>query len=317
MLVINKLFLIYHSNQNEDFYMIKKGFVNIFGENIWYKIICFEKTINKIPLLFIHGGPGISHDYLEVFKPIAKDRPIIFYDQLGCGHSKVSNPDKKLWLLKRYVTELDILIDYFKLHVVNLFGHSWGGALAIEYALKYPDKINSLILASPLLSTKLWITDTRNLISQLPSKIQNIIFTHEEKGTTNSAEYRNATNVFYQNFLCRMKPWPKVLQRSLNHINFEIYKTMWGVNEFTVTGNLKNYDRIKDLQELNIPILLTGGKFDEAAPKTLQKVAKLLPNGKLILYQKSAHFSFLEEETKYREDLSAFLNKADKMKNNR
>lgn len=286
----------------------KEDFVNVPGGIIWYKIISSDKSKNKIPLLILHGGPGVPHNYLEDLKSIAKEMPVIFYDQLGCGHSNVINPDKNLWNLKRYITELEILIDHCKLVQVNLFGHSWGGALAIEYTLKHPDKIKSLILASPLLSSKLWIADARRLISKLSPNIQKTIFTHENQETTDSIEYKNAMDIFYQHFLVRMKNWPKKLKYSFDHINFDIYKTMWGASEFTVTGNLKDFDRINDMKKLNIPILLTGGRFDEATPETLEKAAKLLQKGKLIIYEKSAHFAFLEEETKYLKDLETFLN---------
>lgn len=288
--------------------MMEEDFINVPGGKIWYKFISSDKSRNKIPLLVLHGGPGVPHDYLEVLAKLAENIPIIFYDQLGCGHSKVLNPDQKLWKLKRYLIELEILIDHFNLDKVFLFGHSWGGALALEYTLKHPKKVTRLILASPLLSSKLWIADTRRLITQLPANIQKTILLHEGQGTTNSIEYQNAMDIYYQHFVFRMKNWPKKLKYSFNHMNYDIYKTMWGVSEFTVTGNLKDYDRINELPKLTMPTLLTGGRFDESTPETLEKAVKLLHRGKLIIYEKSAHFAFLNEKTKYLIDLKHFLN---------
>lgn len=288
--------------------MEEENFINVSGGKIWYKFITSSKSRNKIPLLVLHGGPGVPHDYLEVLAKLAENRPIIFYDQLGCGHSKVLNPDQKLWKLKRYLIELEMLIDHFNLDKVFLFGHSWGGALALEYTLKHPKKVTRLILASPLLSSKLWIADTRRLITQLPANIQKTILLHEGQGTTNSIEYQNAMDIYYQHFVFRMKNWPKKLKYSFDHMNYDIYKTMWGVSEFTVTGSLKNYDRLNELPKLTMPILLTGGRFDEATPETLEKAVKLLHRGKLIIYENSAHFAFLNEKTKYLVDLKKFLN---------
>lgn len=289
----------------------KENLVDVPGGKIWYKIIFFEKTKNKTPLLILHGGPGVPHNYLEVLSKIAKERPVIFYDQLGCGRSQVSNSNKELWNLDRYVNELEMLINHLQLNKVNLFGHSWGGALGVEYALKHPEKIASLTLASPLLSSKIWVADTKRLISKLPLHIQKAIFTHEEQGTTDSIEYKNAMDVFYQHFVFRMKNWLKNLKYSFDHINFDIYKTMWGASEFTVTGNLQNYDRIHDLQNLTIPILLTGGRFDEATPETLKNAVALVQQGKLAIYENSAHFAFLNEEKKYLKNLTIFLNAVD------
>lgn len=290
----------------------KENLVDVPGGKIWYKIIYFEKSKNKTPLLILHGGPGVPHNYLEGLKKLAKERPIIFYDQLGCGRSQIPNPNNDLWTLNRYVNELAILINHLKLNKVNLFGHSWGGALAIEYTLKHPEKVASLTLASPLISSKIWVADAKRLISELPLETQKAILMHEEQNTTDSIEYKNAMDVFYNHFVFRLKTWPENLKYSFDHFNFDIYKTMWGVNEFTVTGNLKDYDRIHDLQSLNIPVLLTGGKFDEATPETLKKAVALLPQGKLIIYDNSAHFAFINEEKRYLKDLTIFLESVDK-----
>lgn len=293
----------------------KENFIDVPGGKIWYKIIYSEKSKNNTPLLFLHGGPGVPHDYLEVFKSLANDRPVIFYDQLGCGHSKVQKADTKLWILDRYVTELNTLIDHLNFKKVHLFGHSWGGALAIEYTLKHPEKIASLTLASPLLSTKWWVADAKRLVSELPLPIQKEIYKNEEQGTTDSIEYKNAIDVFYQHFVFHMKQWPATLKYSLDNINFDIYKTMWGPSELTATGNLKDFDRIGDLQYLTMPVLLTCGRYDEATPETLKHVLTFLKHGKLIVYDNSAHFAFLNEDNKYLKDLGMFLESVDKMTN--
>lgn len=104
-----------------------------------------------------------------------------------------------------------------------LLGHSWGGALVTEYALKHPDQMAGLVLASPLLNTKLWVEDSRRLLAQLPIDTQEAILHHEQQGTTDSEAYKEATDLFYKSFLCRLDPWPDDLKDSFNKLNLEIY----------------------------------------------------------------------------------------------
>ena len=299
---------------NTNKFIIEEGIVNVSGGNVWYKIVKSEKTQYKTPLLILHGGPGVPHDYLNVLKSLAVDRPVIFYDQLGCGHSQVSKPDDALWTVNRFETELEQLVSHLHLKAFHLFGHSWGGALAIRYALKHPETLKSLTLASPLLSTNIWIADSKTLLSQLSPSTRHIILINEQRGTTNSPDYLQAVDVYYHHFICRMKKWPRDLNYSFEHLNDNVYKTMWGPNEFTVTGNLKDFDEMSNLQHFKMPILLTGGKYDGASPKTLAHAVKKLPNGRLIIYEKSAHMAFLEEKNKYLRDLRLFLKDVDENK---
>jgi proline iminopeptidase len=292
--------------------IIKEGMVNIDGGRIWYKIVSSEQTKYNTPLLLLHGGPGVPHDYLHVLEKIAVDRPVIFYDQLGCGHSSVINGAKTLWNINRYERELEALVAHLHLNKFHLFGHSWGGALAIEYGLKHPESLKSMVLASPLLSTQLWVEHSKQLISQLPPGIQQTIFKNEQQRTTDSKAYLNAVDIYYHHFVCRLHEWPSDLNYSFEHLNDDIYKTMWGPSEFTMTGNLKHFDRMHDLKNLNIPVFITGGKYDEAGSATLAFAEKQLPQGKLIIYEKSAHMAFIEEEKRYLGDLRLFLKASEK-----
>lgn len=306
------LFSSAFSNTNK--FITEEGIVNVPGGNVWYQIVKSEKTQYKTPLLILHGGPGVPHNYLNILKSLAVDRPVIFYDQLGCGHSQVLKPDNALWTINRFETELEQLVKHLQLKTFHLFGHSWGGALAIRYALKHPDTLKSLTLASPLLSTNIWIADSKELLNQLPQHMQDTISVNEKRGTTDSKKYLHAVDIYYHRFVCRMKKWPSDLTYSFDHLNYNVYKTMWGPSEFTVTGNLKDFDVMNSLNHLKMPTLLTSGRYDEASPKTLAYAVKKLPNGHLIIYEKSAHIAFLEEKNKYLRDLRLFLKDVDKNK---
>lgn len=298
---------------NSNAVIVKEGYAEVPGGKVWYQVVSSAKTQHNIPLLILHGGPGVPYNYLEVFKKIADERPVIFYDQLGVGKSKTFKRNKDLWNIERYVSELEALVANLQLDKFYLFGHSWGGALAINYTLKNPDKVENLVLASPLISTPLWIADSKKLLNEIGPETAKIVSILEEHGETDSEEYKDIVSQFNEKFLYRQQPWPSDLVYSFDHMNKTIYEKMWGPSEFSVTGNLKNYDQMENLKHLGMPVLVTGGKFDEATPQTLKRAVKDLPKGKLIIYEKSAHFAFLEEEDKYFRDLRLFLN-ADSLK---
>lgn len=289
----------------------EEKYVPVPGGQIWYQINYYNDTKNKTPILIVHGGPGVPHDYLNSLVTLAKQRPVIFYDQLGCGHSQIKDNDNALWTLERFEQELDELIKAFHLKNVYLFGHSWGGGLATQYALKHSNKIKGLILSSPLLSTSQWVSDAQVLLGKLDNDTQRIIKISEERGDTSSDEYQKAMDDYYHHYVCRLDPWPSTLVYAFEHMNLNVYHTMWGSSEFTMNGNLKNFDLTNKLRYLNMPVLLTAGHYDEARPETISNFAKNIKNVTMIVYFQSAHLAFLEESEDYLNDLRRFLRKSD------
>jgi proline iminopeptidase len=151
---------------------LKEGFIQVTGGKVWYRIVGADKK--GIPLLTLHGGPGARHDYFEPLEALAVDRPVIFYDQLGCGNSDRPS-DTTLWTVARFVEELEQVRESLHLEKVHLMGGSWGTMLAVEYMLrKKPDGVVSLILSGPYLSTPKWVADQQMWISQLPQNIQDV-----------------------------------------------------------------------------------------------------------------------------------------------
>lgn len=279
------------------------GSIKVKGGNIWYKII---NPSDKIPLIIIHGGPGIPHDYLEPLEPLAANRPVIFYDQLGCGNSdKPDNPS--LWKIDRFVDELELLRRALRLNQVSLLGQSWGSALATAYIAKQPTAVNSLILADPFISAPLWIEDMQKLKSKLPKTIKDLIDKHESEGTTDSPDYQYATQIFYQYYVCRLSPWPPCLTRAAELINTQVYQTMWGPTEFYCTGNLKHHHPIKDLKQIKVPTLILCGRFDEATPDTCRYFQSLIKHSALKVFESSSHTPHLEQTEEYLETVNTFL----------
>ncbi|MFC2164022.1 proline iminopeptidase-family hydrolase [Acidobacteriota bacterium] len=280
-----------------------EGFIDVTGGEVWYKIV---GSGTATPILLLHGGPGVSSRSLEPLAKLSDERPVIFYDQLGSGKSDRPS-DLSLWKAKRFVEELSLVREALQLKEVHLFGHSWGTMLAVDYMLTKPSGIKSLILASPCLSISRWIQDANKLRATLPIETQDILKKHEEAGTTDSEEYMAATMEYYSRYLCRLDPWPPILQEVFTSFNTEVYGTMWGPSEFHATGNLKDYDRTEELKEISVPVLFTAGRYDEATPETTAFYRSIIPGAKLKIFENSAHMTMFEETDLYVKAIREFL----------
>jgi len=282
----------------------KQGYLEMPDGKIWYEVYDSGK---KIPLLLIHGGPGGTSCYMSSIMHLSDDRAVIRYDQLGSGRSEITT-DTTLWQLPYFVKNLDRLIDSLKINEVHLLGHSWGCAIATEYYLtQNPDRVKSLILSGTYLSSKLWLDDAKYLISQLPDSIQQILRYHELNGTTDSEDYLSATKYFYNEHLIRTQPWPKFPECDSLFFNEAIYNYMWGPTEFYATGTLMNYDRLDRLNEIDIPVLLIVGEYDEARPETMKKIQDLFPNARLEVIKDAAHAMYTEKPVKFNKVVKDFL----------
>lgn len=289
--------------------MVKQGFIPVTGGNVAYWI---HGEGDAIPLLTLHGGPGFCHDYLESLIDLAGERPVIFYDQLGCGDSDRPG-DQNLWTVERFREELQQVVAALGLTRFHLLGQSWGTMLATEYALTMPDTIVSLIMASPPLSIPRWLVDCARYRAQLPAQTRDILDRCEAAGDLDSPEYEAATMVFYQRHLCRLNPWPPELNRSNAKAGMDVYHTMWGPTEFNMTGgSLATYDRSADLHRLaRWPVLFTCGRYDEAAPETTAWYQSLVPGSELAVFDQSSHTAHLEERAAYITTLCVFLRRAE------
>lgn len=286
-----------------------EGFIDVQGGKIWYEI---AGAGQGTPLLLLHGGPGGTCRAFEPLRRLGHERPVIFYDQLGCGKSDRPD-DTSLWNVARFGRELQQVRDALGLAQLHIFGHSWGTALAVEYMLSKPEGVGSLILASPLLSAQRWLQDTNRLKAELPEGIREIIDRHEEAGTTDSEEYQAATMEFYKRYLCRLNPWPPELEECFAGYGWDVYFTMWGPSEFHATGNLKDFDRTDRLKEIGVPTLFTAGRYDEATPQTVEWYQSLLPGSSLEIFANSAHMTMLEEPERFVQVIRNFLHSVERI----
>jgi proline iminopeptidase len=284
-----------------------EGYIDVEGGRVWYRIV---GSGNETPLLLLHGGPGAPSYYLTPLEMVAEDRPVIFYDQLGAGRSDQPT-DPTLWQIERFVNELAQVRKTLNLDEVHILGHSWGSMLAVDYMLTNPEGVQSLILASPALSVRRWSEDARRLIAGLPDSLQRVIEQHENAGTTNAPEYQDAVMEYYKRYLSISDPWSPDLETTFENFNTEIYGQMWGPSEFAATGSLSTYEREHVLPKLDLPVLFTTGRYDEATPETVAHFQNLVPNSRLVIFENSAHMTMLDETTAYVDTVRKFLNDVD------
>jgi proline-specific peptidase len=260
----------------------------------------------KVPVLVLHGGPGFPHDYLEDLAVLADSgRPVIFYDQIGCGRSDRPD-DRSLWAMPTFVEEVGAVREALGLDRVHLFGHSWGGWLALEYSLGHPDGLVSLILAGTCPGLPAFAAETRRLKESLPADVQEVLDRHETEGTTGDAAYQEAAMAYYTRWVIRRQPWPEHVMRSFAHANEDVYGAMQGP-EWNVTGNLKSWDVTARLGELDLPVLVTSGRYDEMTPALVRPLVDGLRDVEWVLFEHSAHLTTAEEPERYRETLESFL----------
>lgn len=284
-----------------------EGYIDVEGGRVWYRIVGSGK---ETPLLLLHGGPGFTSHYLAPLAQVAEDRPVIFYDQLGAGRSD-RPADESLWRTDRFVAELAQVREALGLEEVFILGHSWGTMLALDYMLTKPDGVEGLILASPAINVRRWADDARALLARLPEATQEIIERHEAAGTYAADEYQEATMEYYRNYVLRVDPWPKAARDSFEQFNAEVYGLMWGPSEFTITGTLGDYDREAALPALDLPVLFTAGRYDEATPETTQYYAGLVPGSRVRIFENSAHLTMLDAPEEYVAAIREFLNEID------
>ncbi|MEM1152237.1 MAG: proline iminopeptidase-family hydrolase [Pseudomonadota bacterium] len=283
----------------------REGKIAVTGGQIWYGITG-QLDSGALPLLVLHGGPGMNHLYLSPLSDLADERAVIFYDQLDAGASDWPN-DPVNWTIDRFLAEIDAVRDALHLKELAIFGNSWGGTLAAAYGATQPEGLAGLVLSSPLIRTATWIADNAAYRAALPQDTQAILSTCEAEGRTDDPSYEEAVEVFYRRHLCRATPWPEFLQRSLETMNLACYGAMWGPNEFTCTGVLADYDGADALAKIAVPTLFTFGAFDEATPESTSAFSKKVPGATFELFEASSHMAFIEERDAYIASLRNFL----------
>ncbi|EMD37828.1 hypothetical protein CERSUDRAFT_136695 [Gelatoporia subvermispora B] len=282
--------------------------------NTWYKVVG-ELKPGVRPLVTLHGGPGIPHQYMLSHVELAgspSNRAVVFYDQIGCGLSTHA-PDKpaEFWSPALFMDELDNVLAHFSIAGdFDLLGHSWGGMLAAQYAAeRRPAGLRHLILTSAPAAMDLWSKGTRALMEGLPSDIREVIERCEREGKTDTPEYEEATSVFYNKHVCRLSPWPEGLQAAFGEMSKDptVYRAMVGPSEVLITGTLKGWSVVDILFNISVPTLLINGHHDETQDVGVLPFFLHIPKVRWVQFASSSHMSFHEEKDRYMSTVENFL----------
>ena len=289
--------------------MLKTGYLKFKNYQTFYRIIAPEHA-SKPPLLLLHGGPGSTHNYFEIFDEFAlkNQQPLIMYDQLGCGQSSMPK-DAAIYQRQTWLAELDNLINQLELTQFHLLGQSFGGMLAIMYLCDYrPQNVKSLILSSTLSEAKLWQQEQLRMIKELPWSMQKAITLAQETGDFTSPAYLEANEEFMLRHCAPhfTKADPEPLWRPKKSGTLA-YQSAWGPNEFCPLGNLADYNYTARLQEIKIPTLITSGTDDLCTPLVAKTMFDNLPKAKWELFANCRHMPFVEEYAKYCQILADWL----------
>jgi proline-specific peptidase len=285
----------------------EEGRIPFRGHETWFRSV---GDGSGTPLLCLHGGPGSTHLGLTPLEQLGDERRVVLYDQLGSGDSSKPS-DPSLWTVELFLAELANVRDALGLDRVHLLGHSWGGMLAQEYALTQPDGLVSLILSSTLSSAALWREESLRLRAALPPEVREPLDAHEAAGTTADPEYETAIYEFLHRHLCRLDPWPPVVEEAIRSTNLEVYNTMWGPSEAHPTGVLAGWDVTPRLAEIRVPALVLCGRCDEATPLQAETIVQGLPDAELTVFEQSAHMAPVEETERYLTAVRNFLARID------
>ncbi|MBS7539043.1 proline iminopeptidase-family hydrolase [Ancylobacter lacus] len=273
-----------------------------------FKIVTYSYGRGDEVVFLLNGGPGLPCDYLRDAHIFLADRGyrVVTFDQLGCGASDRPS-DPALWDIGRYVAETEAVRQALGLGTVHLLGHSWGGWLAIDYALTHPEALKTLILEDTVADMPHLAQELERLRSALGPETVAMMLAHEAAGTYDHPEYLAAVTLLNYRHVCRLAQWPAPILASLNDWNMAPYMAMQGPNEFLYIGNLKDWNRVPDLHRITVPTFITVGRHDELTPACARRMRENIPGSELVVFPNSSHMPFYEEPHLYEPALLGFL----------
>ena len=291
---------------------IIEGYMPFMGYKTYYRIVG-EGSSDKAPLVLLHGGPGSTHNYFELFDCLADTgRQIISYDQIGCGNSYVDG-HPELWVLDTWMNEFEELRKYLGLEKIHILGQSWGGMMAIVYATDYePYGVKSIILSSANPSASLWSKELHRMIKYLPENEQQAILEAEIKNDFSSEAYLAANDHFMQQHCAGpySEKDPECLRRP-KRSGSESYLYGWGPNEYTPSGSLGDFEYLDKMKNISVPTLITNGTDDLCSPCVAKAMFDNVPNARWELFQGSRHMPFADDTEHYIEILRKWLEEHD------
>jgi proline iminopeptidase len=283
---------------------------------VWTKRFGSNK---RIKLLLLHGGPGATHEYFECFESFLPSEGIefIYYDQLGSAYSDQPDYDE-LWTIDRFVAEVEQVRQALGLNRDNfyLLGHSWGGILATEYALKHQESLKGLIISNMMSSCPEYDAYAENVLAkQMNPAVLEEIRSLEAQGQFQDPRYMELLiSNFYMKHVCRLEEWPDPVNRAFARLNQDIYVIMQGPSEFGISGRLENWDRKEDLKSIAVPTLVIGAEHDTMDPEHMQWMSKQVQHGSYLYCPNGSHMCMYDDQKTYLNGLIKFLKAIDEGK---
>lgn len=275
-----------------------------------YKVWTKRVGSGTVKVLLLHGGPGIPHDYLDVMESFLPQANIEFYlyDQLGAGNSDIPD-DPSLWTIPRFTAEVEEVRRGLGLDNFVLFGHSWGGMLAIEYALQYQQHLRGLVISDMSASISSYQKYVNELKVKLlsPQSLAKLNVLEAARDFDNPEYTKIMFDELYSQVICRVKPWPEPATRSFRYMNKKIYNEMNGPSEFEIIGNMKDWDRWDSLSKIKVKTLTIGATYDEMNPEDMKKMATMMPHASSVICPNGSHFCFYDDQEFYFKNLIGFL----------
>jgi proline iminopeptidase len=288
---------------------VGEGRLAVQGGTIWYRV---SGSGSATPLVLLHGGPGYSSYYLKSLEQLNDERRVVIYDQLGAGKSDRVT-DTTLFIIPRFVAELDSLRSHLGYERWHVLGHSWGTILGLEYYRAHPDRVASLTLASAAIDMPTWEKNVRRMITTLSDSAQRAIKAREADGNFAAPDYQAANLEFMGKYVIRAPMGPDI-DSTLSSYNEAIYHYMQGPSEFTITGTIKTYSGTSLLKDVRAPLLFTVGEFDEAHPPTIRKQASLAKGAQVAVIPNAAHLTTWDNPAVHNQVVREFLRKVDSIK---
>jgi proline-specific peptidase len=284
---------------------VENGYIESDGLKLYYEI-----EGEGEPLIMLNGGPGFPHDYLQETRSLTKYARLVYFDQRGTGKSDKSDPSR--YTVDASADDVENVRQALDLGKCGVFGHSWGGMLAQSYVLKYPENVTKLILADTFSSIGDCNTTLARMRASVPPEIEAIYKKYEREGLYKHGdhypdEYQAALDPAYDPVFISVPP-PEYLLDMFEKVAYDVYRAMWGdESEFRVTGTLAEFDVESRLCEIRVPTLVIVGASDMPSVAMAEKTARLIPDARLVVFEHSRHFPFIEEHEKFTRVVSEFL----------
>ena len=268
----------------------------------------------KLKVLLLHGGPGATHEYLEAFDSWLPGAGIeyYYYDQLGSAYSDQPK-DPELWEIPRFVDEVEQVRKALNLDESNfvLYGQSWGGLLAMEYALAHPENLKGLVISNMMSSIPAYNAYAKNVLMPAmdPAVLKEVLAFEEARDYENPRYMELLVPNFYEQHILRLPAdqWPDPVNRAFMRLNRDVYIPMQGPSEMGASGKLEHWDRSGDLSKIPVPTLVIGARYDTMDPKHMEWMAGQIPNATYLYCPNGSHMALYDDQKTYFEGLIGFL----------